>query len=235
MPLLTDRSTTRPNPGTPHKGAYRRCLPIRRGAPSGSSGASLGVVVGQRPGAGALSDVGGLLVAVVQTGVWVVLGLMEVSQPGVTTEPFEGFLVRVEERLRLALIASYGPDDGQAAAWDALSWAWEHWDRVQTLANPVGFLYRVGQSAARRHRSRPIPIDARSFRNHGIPEIDPGLVPALAELSIQQRTTVLLVHAFGWTIRDVASLLEVAPSTVQTHVERGLARLRTILGGPNDG
>ena len=159
---------------------------------------------------------------------------MGVSRQGVQTEPFEVFLARVEERLRVALIASYGPDDGLAAAWDALSWAWEHWDRVQAMANPVGFLYRVGQSAARRHRSRPIPIDARMFRQHGIPEIDPRLVPALGELSIQQRTTVLLVHAFGWTIREVAALLDVAPSTVQTHLARGLDRLRTQLGDDDD-
>lgn len=160
-----------------------------------------------------------------------VLRLMGVSRTGrVRVEPFEAFLSRVEEPLRLALVASYGPDDGRAAAADALSWAWEHWDDVRSMSNPLGYLYRVGQSAARRHRSRPIPIDARAFRDHGIPDIDAGLVPALAELSLQQRTAVLLVHAFGWTFREAAAVLDVAPSTVQTHVERGLARLRTILG-----
>lgn len=39
----------------------------------------------------------------------------------------------------------------------------------------------------------------------------------------------MLVHAFGWTIRDVARMLEVAPSTVQTHLDRGLDRLRQLL------
>ena len=39
----------------------------------------------------------------------------------------------------------------------------------------------------------------------------------------------MLVHAFGWTIRDTARTLMVAPSTVQTHLERGLARLRQLL------
>ena len=58
---------------------------------------------------------------------------------------------------------------------------------------------------------------------------NPELVPALGRLSAQQPTDVMLVHAFGWTIRDVARTLEVAPSTIQTHLERGLERLRILL------
>jgi DNA-directed RNA polymerase specialized sigma24 family protein len=139
---------------------------------------------------------------------------------------FEDFVAETESRLRIALMATYGPLDGQTAALDALSWAWEHWDKVRSMANPIGYLYRVGQTAARRQRARPIPIDEATFRDHGIPEINPELIPALAQLSAQQRTTVMLVHAFGWTIRDVARMLELAPSTIQTHLERGLERLR---------
>jgi DNA-directed RNA polymerase specialized sigma24 family protein len=147
---------------------------------------------------------------------------------------FEEFVAGAEARLRIALIATYGPLDGQTAALDALSWAWENWDRVQVMANPVGYLYRVGQTAARRQRVRPIPIDSATFRNSGIPDINPELVPALGRLSAQQRTVVMLVHGFGWTIRDVARMLELAPSTVQTHLERGLARLRDQLEERHD-
>ncbi len=55
-------------------------------------------------------------------------------------------------------------------------------------------------------------------------------MPALAKLSEQQRTTVLLVHAFGWSQTDVAQLLHVNVSTVREHLARGLIRLRTTLG-----
>jgi DNA-directed RNA polymerase specialized sigma24 family protein len=102
------------------------------------------------------------------------------------------------------------------------------------MGNPVGYLYRVGQSAARRHRVRPIPMDQAAFRANGLPEVNPELVPALGRLSAQQRTAVMLVHAFGWTIRDVARTLEVAPSTIQTHLERGLERLRTLMEATDD-
>ena len=40
------------------------------------------------------------------------------------------------------------------------------------------------------------------------PNVTPELLGALAELSTQQRTMVLLVHAFGWSFRDVASMLD---------------------------
>ena len=147
---------------------------------------------------------------------------------------FEEFVVGAEARLRIALIARYGPPDGRTAALDALSWAWENWDRVQTMANPVGYLYRVGQTAARRQRVRPIPIDAATFQHHGIPEINLELISALGRLSAQQRTVVMLVHAFGWTIRDLARMLELTPSTIQTHLERGLERLRDQLNERHD-
>lgn len=59
---------------------------------------------------------------------------------------FERFLATAEPRLRTALTAAYGPVNGRAAAVDALSWAWEHWSRLRDMANPVGYLFRVGQT-----------------------------------------------------------------------------------------
>lgn len=97
------------------------------------------------------------------------------------------------------------------------------------MDNPLGYLYRVGQTAARRARSKPIPYHGAGVHVDD-PTVAPELVGALADLSTQQRTMVLLVHAFGWSFHDVASTLDVAPSTVQTHVERALTRLRAALG-----
>ena len=141
---------------------------------------------------------------------------------------FERFVRAHEGRLRVALVAAYGAADGRAAAVDALSWAWENWSRLRDMDNPVGYLYRVGQTAARRSRSRPLPgrMAACDGDDAGL---EPELIAALSDLSDQQRVAVLLVHGFGWTIRETAATLEIAPSTVQTHAERGLARLRTAL------
>src|SRR3954468_22944054 len=63
---------------------------------------------------------------------------------------FGDFVTLVEQRLRRALVAAYGAEVGREATADALAWAWQHWDRVQGMANPAGYLWRVGQTSARR-------------------------------------------------------------------------------------
>jgi len=129
--------------------------------------------------------------------------------------------------LRAGLVAAYGPDVGADAAASALAYAWENWDRVSVMTNPAGYLFRVGQTAARRSRTKqgflpePAPTE--------LPAFEPGLVPALESLTEPQRSAVLLVHAFGWSQADAAELLEVSPSTVRTHLSRGLKKLQTAL------
>lgn len=135
----------------------------------------------------------------------------------------------VEPRLLQALIGRYGPVDGREATVDALSWAWEHWERLDDVVNKVGYLFRVGQSATRSFSPRPIPRDLRPVSSSALPDFEPGLIAALQRLPDQQRTVVALVHAFGWTQSEVAELLEVSPSTVHEHLTRAMARLRVEL------
>jgi RNA polymerase sigma factor (sigma-70 family) len=61
---------------------------------------------------------------------------------------------------------------------------------------------------------------------------EPGLAPALRALTARQRSAVVLVHGFGWSMREVAELTGTKVTTVQNHLERGLAKLRrTLVGG----
>jgi hypothetical protein len=65
---------------------------------------------------------------------------MTTSEAGVA-EPlrqamFERFVHDVEPRLRRALVAAYGGQRGREATAEALSWAWENWDRVRTMEYP---------------------------------------------------------------------------------------------------
>jgi DNA-directed RNA polymerase specialized sigma24 family protein len=143
---------------------------------------------------------------------------------------FAAFVRDVEPRLRRALVVSFGPVEGRAATVDALSWAWEHWDRIDSASNKLGYLYRVGQNAARRNGSRAQPGGSDAVDDRRLPDVEPALLPALTKLSAQQRTAVLLVHGFGWSQTDVAQLLDVNVSTLREHLARGLIRLRTTLG-----
>jgi DNA-directed RNA polymerase specialized sigma24 family protein len=59
---------------------------------------------------------------------------------------------------------------------------------------------------------------------------EPGLPAALAALSGRQRLAVVLVHGYRYTLREVAELTGLRQTTVQNHLTRGLARLRSKLG-----
>jgi DNA-directed RNA polymerase specialized sigma24 family protein len=144
---------------------------------------------------------------------------------------FTAFVTEAEPRLRRAFTLLRGADSGGDATAEALAWAWEHWADVRAMGNPVGYLYRVGSSKTRYREQRfpqaPAPTDGPGF--------EPGLVPALARLSVRQRTAVVLVHGCGWTHQEVADALELSRSSVGTHVERAMAQLRNELGVETDG
>jgi DNA-directed RNA polymerase specialized sigma24 family protein len=144
-----------------------------------------------------------------------------------TSTAFAEFLQRSEPRLRRALVATYGPVVGRDATVDALSWAWEHWDRMASMDNPVGYLYRVGQTAAARHRTelRVAPPVSNVDGAEPVPE----LAPALGRLSEQQRAAVVLVHGYALSQREAADTLGIAVSTLREHLDRGMSRLREEL------
>ena len=62
---------------------------------------------------------------------------------------------------------------------------------------------------------------------------EPGLPGALARLTERQRLAVVLVHGYGYTHREVAELTGIRQTTVQNHLTRGLASLRSTLGVNN--
>lgn len=140
---------------------------------------------------------------------------------------FSRFVKESEPRLSYAFYAAYGPEVGADVTAEALAYAWENWTRIQAMDNPVGYLYRVGQSKARwYHRPRAyFPPPERSV----IPDVEPKLPKALKQLTRSQRTSVVLVHALGWNVEEVAALTGRSRSTIRTHLERGLTRLRNEL------
>jgi RNA polymerase sigma factor (sigma-70 family) len=152
--------------------------------------------------------------------------------PRTSGEPdFEEFVRATEPPLRRALVAAYGYEDGREATAEALAYAWEHWVKVRDMPNAAGYLFRIAQSSAARgrrwHRRPPSLLNHLPGSEH---EFEPGLPKALASLSERQRIAVVLVHGFGYTMREVADLTGVKITTVQNHLERGLRRLRDRLG-----
>ncbi len=146
------------------------------------------------------------------------------------TSEFTEFFAAAEPRLRRSLVAAFGGQVGREAAANALAWAWEHWDDITAMRNPLGYLYRVGQSSVRQ-RKTPVTFAAPAPPE---PWVEPGLAPGLVALSERQRVAVVLIHGYGWTHREVAELTGTSISTVQNHLERGLAQLRRALGADHD-
>lgn len=140
---------------------------------------------------------------------------------------FTIFMKEIEPQLRHALVALFGQEHGREATAEALTYAWEHWHRVGAMENPAGYLYRVGRSRKPRGEV-PVFAPAPTDRHH--PEVEPGLPAALAALSEKQRVAVVMVHAYDWSRQETAALLAISVSTLDTHLLRGLAKLREGLG-----
>lgn len=145
-------------------------------------------------------------------------------------DDYEAFFAAAEPRLRVALVGAFGPDLGREAAADALAWGWQHWERLRGMANPIGYLYRVGRSEA----LREVRLQSHHFVTSldsgvGPPDYEPMLSQFMAELSEHQRVAVWMVHGLGHSHGDVAEVLECSKPTVATHVRRALARLRRSL------
>jgi RNA polymerase sigma factor (sigma-70 family) len=159
-------------------------------------------------------------------------------KPDRVEQAFDLFVRADGQRLRRVMISQYGLEIGCESTDAALAWAWEHWDRLDGIANRAGYLYRVAQTQARRaiNRGRPVmfPDEPRRTTEPGSSEVDGDLAEALRRLPDRQRVAVVLVHVFGWTPSEVGEITGVAPATIRSHLRRGLRQLRRSLKGNNE-
>lgn len=139
---------------------------------------------------------------------------------------FGCFVAAAEPGLRRALAGHMPIDDVADALGEAFGYAWEHWDSVQLLDNPAGYLFPLAQSRTRRRRVGYLAPEDPLGPGH----VEPGLAPAMRSLPGQQRSVVWLVQACGWSYAETAAALGISPSAVGTHLTRGMARRRAELG-----
>ena len=146
---------------------------------------------------------------------------------------FAAAVADLQPRLHQAMAARYGPEIGHEAADEAVAWALANPARLANVDHLLAYLCRVGQSKARpalrwlARRSGSLEHDRIIAEE--IAPINPDLVRALRALSGDQRTAVMLVHAYGWTIAEVAAVRDLPVTAVTNHLRRGLAKLRIML------
>jgi RNA polymerase sigma factor (sigma-70 family) len=116
---------------------------------------------------------------------------------------------------------------------DAFLKVLERWDRVSSLEDSVGYLYRTAMNLLRKRWRRASVMLRRtvglSDRDDEMSVIETrvDVARALASLSPRQRAVVVLTE-----LLEAGRMLGIAPGTVRMHASRGRAALADLLGGP---
>lgn len=153
---------------------------------------------------------------------------------------FDDFCRREYATIRTALGWSLGNHELAGDATDeAFARALERWDRVGSMDNPAGWVYRVGQNWAHRRRWRTkresdlfLQVSQPTFRNDYYP--DPDLASALVSLPMKQRSVVVLRHLLGYSERETAEIMGISPGTVKSRLSRSMDQLRYSLADTGD-
>jgi DNA-directed RNA polymerase specialized sigma24 family protein len=100
------------------------------------------------------------------------------------------------------------------------------------MANPAGYLYRVGVSSVRPLKEMAPLTETAVWED---PLVEPGLTGGLASLTEMQRVSVVLHHSFDWTHQEIAEFLDMSVSSVRNHIDRAMRKLRAALQVVVDG
>jgi RNA polymerase sigma factor (sigma-70 family) len=150
-------------------------------------------------------------------------------------ESFAVFYRAHRDELHAAVTVTLGDHQLAVEAVDeAFVRAAERWDQVQDMDRPAGWVYRVAVNWAtswrRKWLRRPtLPAAALDQPHHDVLP-DPDLAEQLASLPVGQRQMLVLHHALGYTVPEVAALLGVAEGTVKSRVHRARLTLQDRLG-----
>ncbi|MGW6446582.1 RNA polymerase sigma factor [Lentzea sp. NPDC055074] len=123
-------------------------------------------------------------------------------------------------------------------AQDALLIARHRWSDIHAYDKPEAWVLKVAIRLMRRrqqhdHETPLAEVPDVVQPDFEAPEAD-ALHAALRELSPRHRETVALHHLLGYSVSEIAAVLLVGESTVRTHLTRGRAELRRILGGSDE-
>jgi RNA polymerase sigma factor (sigma-70 family) len=151
------------------------------------------------------------------------------------TSTYDLFVAEHRPRLLQVLVARFGIQVGADATSDAMAYSFEHWDRVESMTNPLGYLFRVGQTSARKQfrwsRSFALPEP----EPNRLPDVEPRLARALMKLDDQQRVMVMLVHGHDWSYAEVAAVFDVNVTKVRNELFSAMQKLRKQLGAASGG
>ncbi|MEO6125216.1 MAG: sigma factor-like helix-turn-helix DNA-binding protein [Ilumatobacteraceae bacterium] len=155
------------------------------------------------------------------------------------TSTFERFYCVNRGTVARALALTLRDSDLASDATDeAMARAFERWDSVERLDNPVGWVYRVGLNWSRsflRRATRPTPIWLVSNETSIDPAgMDPAVDRALGELTVDQRAVVVCRLLIGYSEAQTAQALGIRSGTVKSRLNRAKSRLHGLLTHLNE-
>ena len=154
------------------------------------------------------------------------------------TDGFEAFYRSAYGSVASALAYTLGDVDfGAEAADEAMARAFARWATVRTLANPVGWVYRVGLNWARSVLRR---LHRRPQEQRLAVAVEPATVAdvelrqALLALDVSLRSVVVCRYLFDWSVEQTAGALGLRAGTVKSRLHRAMALLEARLAEPGD-
>jgi RNA polymerase sigma-70 factor, ECF subfamily len=160
----------------------------------------------------------------------------------VTTEraDFSEFFAKRYERLVRACVLLTGrAAEGEDLAQEAMARVLERWDRIATMDDPEGYLYRTALNVHRK-RLRRLAVAARR-QVVGDPTDDPevtdrrlDLLRAIRSLPRPQREALMLVEWLGYTAEEAGLMLGIEPASVRGRLHRAREGLRQRYGGSDE-
>ena len=119
---------------------------------------------------------------------------------------------------------------------EAMVRALERWDRVERMASPAGWTYRVGVNILRR-KARRSALERRLLRRpESVPprELHPEVWDAIRSLPKRQREAVALRYLLDMSEAEVAEAMGVAVGTASATLVAARAALSDRLGERTD-
>jgi RNA polymerase sigma-70 factor (ECF subfamily) len=157
----------------------------------------------------------------------------------VLSEPlsFEAFFEDEARTLFRRLCAVTGnAAEAEEIMQDAFLALWERWERVSTLDDPTGYLYRTAMNVFRRRRRRAALAVRRALALAPDPvpfseiEEQQDVLAALAALTPRQRAALVLTGVMDYSSEEAGRALGVTAGTVRGLASRARDHIRRHVG-----
>jgi RNA polymerase sigma factor (sigma-70 family) len=154
---------------------------------------------------------------------------------------FEDFFEAERRRLLRALYLLTGnAEEAEEVLQDAFVAVWERWDRVGTMDDPTGYLYRT---ALNRHRSglrramraaRRAVGQAQGADLFAAADERDALARALAALTDRRREAIVMTELLGYASAEAGRAMGVSDVTVRRLAQEARNHLRRTLEEADD-